>query len=184
MNEHTKLTQTLGIIFVFLLVVFISLFCTRKWIQLTQYSTIPVTDTNTVGSNADTGAPEITIDDEAWAQEQQRMAIEEAKANPIYILPGAIVSISAESLEMDILDDPAYPVTGKQTIAIDTELVSIARAICTTSPNVSADMPPSCTTESIALGDLKQGDEIFLSLDKDIFLKENGKLVAQSILVK
>lgn len=182
MNEHTKRTQTLGIIFVFLLVVFISLFCTRQWIQLNK--TTPVIGTNIVGSNVDTGTPEITKDDEVWAQEQQRMAIEEAKANPIYILPGTVVSISATSLEMDIPNDPAYPVTGKQIIAVDTKLISIAKATCVISPNVDADFPPSCTTENIALSDLKQGDKISVSLDKDIFINENGTLVAQSILVQ
>lgn len=184
MNEHTKLTQTLSIIFVFLLVLFISLFCTRQWIQLTNKSSIPVTDTNAVGSNADTGTSEITKDDEAWAQEQKRMAIEEAKVNPIYILTGTIISISTTSLEMDIVNDPAYPVTGKQTIAVDTKLVSIAKATCVTSPNIDADFPPSCTLKNVAMSDLKQGDKISLSLDKDIFLRENSKLVAQSIMIK
>lgn len=180
---NQKLKNTLIVVVIFLFVLLLSLFITKQWLQLQKLpEAIPVANDTAVNTYA---PPKITMDDEEWAKEQQKIAIQEAKANPVFVFEGAIVSISSDNLELDIIDNPQYPVSGKQNIVVN-QMTSIGKSVCTSPPagQENAEFTSLCTAENSNMSALKPGDVMIVSIDKDVFIKENGKLVAKAILIK
>jgi hypothetical protein len=186
MGEHETVKKFLWVALVLLIVLVLSLFITSKWQQTKMVN--PAQPVGTVGapSSGASGGQVVTPEDkantEAWEKEQQDAYAAYAKANPVYVIGGTVVSVSETGFEMDIAENLRYPVTGKHTITVAKEDVSIEKATCTGSEGVSS-VGQSCTTETIALTDLKDGDKLIVSLDMEAFKKE-GKLAAKAILVQ
>lgn len=136
--------------------------------------------TDTVESVRD--AEEMQMTEEAWEKEQKQAYEEYAKANPVSVIGGEVVSVSESGFEMMVAENLRYPVTGSQLILVAKEGVSLEKATCSASEGESL-LSQSCTTETITLSDLKSGEKVIVSLDEEVF-KKDGTLQAKAILVQ
>lgn len=183
MGEHDNVKKFLWVALVFLIVLVLSLLITSKWQQTKMVSPAqPVGTPSSGASDGQTVTPEDKANTEAWEKEQRDDYAAYAKANPVYVIGGTVSSVFETGFEMDIAENLRYPVTGKHTIAVAKEDVSIEKATCTGSEG-SSSFGQSCTTETIALAALKSGDKLIVSLDVEAFKKE-GKLLTRAILVQ
>ncbi len=181
MNEHANLKKIFWVLLACIVVIFVTLSITSRGEQMNPESNNLENTPNSSEEKAlNTSSEQAQLDDEAWAKKQQADYLENAKQNPVYVIKGEVVSVSGSTFYILVNDNPYSPVSGKQTIS-DSNTSSIERTTCTTS---GGDIPiKSCTTETISLSDLKNGESVLVSLDQVIF-KKDGTLVAKAILVE
>ncbi len=182
MNEHANLKKIFWVLLACIVVIFVTLSITGRENQMVLESNNLENTSNSSDEKAlNSPSEQEQQDDEAWAKKQQDDYLANAKQNPVYVIKGEVVSVSGSTFDILVNENPYSPVSGKQTISDANNTASIERATCTTS---GGDIPrKSCSTETISLSDLKNGESVLVSLDEAIF-KKDGTLVAKAILVQ
>lgn len=182
MNEHANLKKLFWILLVSVLIIFVALFLVQKNQNKQVIDTVitPVEEVTTQNTKSNEGESS----ESAAEQEAQLKADVEAyaKANPIYSIQAILISTLENKLEVKIEENTRYPISGNQIIEVNTEKVVVEKAVCE-KPDDDPLTVETCTTETINLVDLKNGDTIMISLDEES-LKKGDKLVTKYIMLK